>query len=395
MPQIVIRDRWDMSLADLVAIQASGGAVLRSAHIGNWFPANLNVATLGLRCVLINTTTLAADIKYHPSGVIVGRRFCAGLAAPRNTPAAIAAVHRAPVPGLAGFFKPGQSLAVAHVNALRKAVRQADVTLYEDYAERHRELLTGLMELCADEMPELWRRRVKPNGGVQDVATEPSDETPADRRHRLALIPGSWRDMVRAGVFGVTDRRQGWLIPKAVLILSMAVVDSLVYGTPEIYHLGGGSMIHYLDELLPTLQRLYAALRPRVGGQRDLIFNLVPAAAGTLGVPCADREALDRLVDAWLAVRRSGRGSGGGWAGLAGKHELLAGRLRARAALSWAAASCPVPFYDLRDGTYCSQYDLLLSGNDWYAHPWGFQTPLGEVGQMTRAAGRELADVAG
>lgn len=383
MPKIVIRDRWDMSLADLVAVQASGGAVLRSAHVGNWFPANLNVAAAGLRCVLINTTTLAADIKYHPSGVIVGRRFYPGLAAPRNTPAAIARVHRAPIPGLDSCFPPGQSLAVAHVNALRKAIPQADVTLYENYARHHQALLTDLMELCANQMPELWRRRVKPNGGVQDVATEPPDESPADRRHRQALIPGNWRDIVRVGVFGVTDLRQGWLIPKAVLILSMAVADSMVYGVPDIYHLGGGSMIHYLDELLPTLQRLYEAVRPRLARQRDLIFNLVPAATGTLGVPSGDREALDRLVDAWLALRRLDHGSGSGDS----KH----GRLRARASLSWAAASCPVPFYDLRDGTFCSQYDLLVSGSEWYAHPWGFQAPLGEVGQLTRAAGRELA----
>jgi hypothetical protein len=362
MPQLTIRDRWDISLADLVVIQASGGAVLRSAHIGNWFPANLNVAALGLRCVLINTTTLAADNKYHPAGIIVGRHLHPGLSAPHNTPVAIAKVHRAPIPGIAEFFAPGQSLAAAHVHALRKAVPQADVTMYEDYAQCHGALLTDLMELCADEMPELWRRRVKPNGGVQDVATEPPAEAPL-------------------GVFGVTDRRQGWLIPKAVLILTMAVVDSFVYGTPEIYHLGGASMIHYLDDLLPILQRLYCAVQPRLGGRRDLIFNLVPAATETLGAPGTDRDAVDRLVEAWLTLQRLDRGSGPESA----RKERLASRARARASLSWAAASCPFPFYDLREAAHCSHYDLLVSGSEWYAHPWGYETPLGRVGQMTRA----------
>ena len=197
-PALVIRQRPDLSLADLQRIQAGGGAVMRSAHFGNWSPSNLSVAALGLRCVLINTTMTGRDTTYHPSGVIVGRRFHPGLAAPGNALVVLTRVRRTPkVPGVEAFFDEGTNLADGHLDALNQAVPGAAIDTYEDYLRRHEDLATAVVEICADAAPDLWRRRADADRGVTEVETGPRN----------------WAD-VAEGVLGLSATTSGWLIPK-------------------------------------------------------------------------------------------------------------------------------------------------------------------------------------
>jgi hypothetical protein len=373
-PTLVIRHRPDLSLTDLQRIQTGGGAVMRSAHFGNWSPSNLSVAALGLRCVLVNTTMTGRDTTYHPSGVIVGRRFHPGLAAPGNALVVLSRVRRTPdVPGVETFFDRGANLADAHLDALAQAVPGSVIETYQDYLRRHQDLAAAVLEICADAAPELWRRQADATRGVSEMRTRPRN----------------WAEVSATGVLGLSSGTSGWLIPKAIIILTMAVIDALTYRSPEVYHLSGPSMVHYVSDLDEALQRLYQAVAGRLSLPDQLLFNLAPTALMTLGAPSSDQPALDRLVDAWLTARamRSRPGSSLPKPGpdrKAAYRQRKADRFRAYADLAWAAVSCATPFHGAGKPDFCSQYDLLVRGGTWYVHPWGAQTALGAVGKMIR-----------
>jgi hypothetical protein len=380
-PTLVIKQRPDLSLADLQRIQANGGAVMRSAHFGNWSPSNLSVAALGLRCVLVNTTMTGRDIVYHPTGVVVGRRFHPGLAAPGNALVVLSRVRRAPnVPGVEQFFKQGANLATAHLDALGKAVPGSVIETYEDYLGRNADLAAAVLEIAADTAPTLWRRQVDRVRGVQEIGAPPR----------------GWADVAPTGVLGWSGATSGWLIPKAVIILTMAVIDCVTYRTPEVYHLSGPSMVDYIGELDPVLQRLYQAVAGRLGLPDQLLFNLAPTALMTLGAPSCDRAALDRLIDTWLAARAYRELPSSSLPESETERQSTfrlrkASRFRAHTDLAWAAVSCATPFHRAGRPDFCSQYDLLVRGASWYVHPWGAQTALGKVGKMIRAVA-ELRD---
>lgn len=374
-PRLVIQHRPDLSVAGLLRIQASGGAVMRSAHFGNWSPSNLSVAAVGLRCVLINTTITGRDTTYHPAGVITGRRLHGGLARAGNALVTLSRVRQPPkAVVLRPYFPLGANLASAHLDALAKAVPDAVLGTYADFLCEHEDLAAAVLEICTDHRPDLWQRRADVHRGVEDLGGAPQR-------------PRSWAELCAQGVVGFAGATEGWLIPKTLIILTMAVIDALAHRTSEVYHLSGPSMVQYIGRLGPDLQQLYQAVAPRLALPQELIFNLAPTALMTLGAPTTARRSVDRLVEAWLAVSGSRRHAT--LPALASQRAEFfetrqAERLRARTELAWAAAECAFPFHRSDRPEFCSQYDLLELGASWYVQPWAAETPLGEVGRMLR-----------
>ena len=45
---------------------------------------------------------------------------------------------------------------------------------------------------------------------------------------------------------------------------------------------------------------------------------------------------------------------------------------------------CPDPFYDIYDGTFFSQYDLLAHSGGLFIHPWAIETPVGVLSDLVR-----------
>ncbi|MFD6299161.1 hypothetical protein ACFWFU_30515 [Streptomyces sp. NPDC060235] len=374
-PRFVIQHRPDLSLADLLRIQASGGAVMRSAHFGNWSPSNLSVAAVGLRCVLINTTITGRDTTYHPTGVITGRRLQGGLARAGNALVTLSRVRQPPKSVvLRPFFPLGGNLASAHLDALAKAVPNAALGTYADLLREHEDLAAAVLEIATDRCPDLWQRRADVHRGVEDLGGAPQR-------------PRRWADLCAQGIVGFAGATEGWLIPKTLIILTMAVIDALTHQTSKIYHLSGPSMVQYIGRLSPDLQHLYQAVAPKLALPQELIFNLAPTALMTLGAPTTVRSSVDRLVETWLAF--SGSRQHAALPPMTSRRAEFfetrqAERLRARTELAWAAAECAFPFHRSNLPEFCSQYDLLELGASWYVQPWAAETPLGEVGRMLR-----------
>ena len=350
---------------------------MRSAHPGNWSPSNLSVAALGLRCVLTDLTLTGADNIYHPSGIIVGRRFYSGLC--RRSRSLVTrtrirdSVRRKPPAGLDDWFPGGKNLAQAHCDALRKAVPVSEVTFFSDYLVEDADFALRAIEIAANTMPHLWRRMNVPDVGVVDVSSRDAAEAP--RSGWPSVQPSGWLDIERVGVFGVTNPDYGWLIPVEVMCLMMAVLDGRRFSTPEVYHLSGVQMMNYVSGITPALQGLYAAAAEQLNLPGRFVLNLAPSANMTLGVPHSDRALLDHLVDCYL-LAQEGIGS------TATSQGARAERFRALSRLNWAADCCAVPFFDVRDANYFSQYDLLVQEAQWYMSPWALEAPLGEVGRM-------------
>ncbi|MFE5948166.1 hypothetical protein [Streptomyces sp. NPDC056480] len=275
--------------------------------------------------------------------------------------------------GLTEWFPEGKNLAQAHCDALRKAVPASDVMFFSDYLLDDSEFALRCMEIAADAMPHLWRRMNVPDLGVVDVASQDSGRHL--RRGWPSAQPGSWSDINRVGVFGVTGEDYGWLVPVEVMCLMMAVLDGRRFDTAEVYHLSGVHMINYISSIAPVIHDLYVALADELDLPSTLTFHIAPSANMTLGVPANDRVVLDHLVDCYLDAQENRQS-------LAGRQSVQAERFRALSRLNWAADSCAVPFFDVREANYFSQYDLLAQDAEWYMSPWALETPLGEVGRM-------------
>ncbi|RVU20477.1 hypothetical protein EOT10_27815 [Streptomyces antnestii] len=273
------------------------------------------------------------------------------------------------------FFSSGANLALAHLEALAKAVPDAVLGTYADYLNEHQTVASAVLEICADRRPDLWYRRADAQRGVDDLSS-------------TSNRPQKWEEFSREGVVGFDGATEGWLIPKTVIILTMAILDAFHFKTPEVYHLSGPSMVQYIGSLGADLEDLYRAVAPKIGLPTRLVFNLVPTALMTLGAPDGECSSVDRLVEAWLAVQGTRQHHP-----LPSRaedrptffHTRQAKQSRARTELAWAAASCPFPFHRSRVPEFCSQYDLLALDATWFVHPWGAETPLGEVGRMLRA----------
>lgn len=382
-PRLIVRQRPDLSLADLQKTMRDGGSVLRSAHFGNWSPSNLAVAAAGLPCVLINTTITGRDTTYHPAGIIAGRRFHPGLVKSGNSLVTLSHVRRTPdVAGLESFFPLGANLAEAHQDALVKAIPQSNIVAYSQYLDCHQGTAAKILEICTQAKPELWSRRADVLRGVEEIDSD------------YASMPRNgvdWKTISSDGIVGFAGAASGWLIPKAIIILTMAVIEALRYGVNEVYHLSGPSMVHYIGMLDEDLQELYQAVATEMQLPNELEFNLAPTALMTLGAPVTERSSIDRLVESWLSA--DGARQHVPLPNSAERHadfflNRKIARTRARTELTWAAMACATPFHPHAKPEFCSQYDLLVLGADWYTHPWGIETPLGEVGRMLRTVAK-------
>ena len=62
----------DISIADLLVINKRGGVVLKTPHVGNIYPNNLAIASLGIPMLFYDRTLGNKDFNFHPNKIIVG-----------------------------------------------------------------------------------------------------------------------------------------------------------------------------------------------------------------------------------------------------------------------------------------------------------------------------------
>ncbi|MBI4098535.1 MAG: hypothetical protein HY437_00700 [Candidatus Magasanikbacteria bacterium] len=358
--------RFDLSLQDLAAFHRAGHSVTKSPHVGNWYPNNLAVASLGIPMSIYDRTIGTRDRNFHPHKVIVD-----GGSEEIANPA-ILTTHARVIGESSWFpdrFPMGSRVLDGHVQAIRDAVPGANCEVFTDYLRRHINRVLAILEVVTKRFPRLWRRFVDQNGIVSE---------------RACL---SWSSVTYdGGVYGLTNDEFGWLIPNELNVLLDGVLEAAHHNESVVYHLSGPDMIGYIDGYAILLANAHQELRERLDWvPKTVELHVVPVAAMRFAVPETRRRALDALMDGLLAIYawRTARGEqippgSNGNRRIAAMEtvEEKTEHRRMKSRLRELAAECPEVWYDITKGSFVSQYDLLASGTRIYVHPWAAAAPI-------------------
>lgn len=370
MFHVVIKS--DVSLRDLIAIHAAGGAVLKSPHVGNVYPNNLAVLTAGLRCLMCDRTIGEKDKNFHPHLIISGGRSERISDPTVMTTHALVDRHVSTLGSR--WFSKGARVVDAHLHALRAALPDARFFTHTEFLKRDQDLVMEVLRHLTDQWPRTWTHLV----------------TRAGIRTRVYRVD-NWKDVMRLGVYGLTNDEEGLLIPNIWAILLDGVLEALRFSVSEVHHLSGPDMCVYIDGMTDDLSAAYTHIQARMPDQAfpdELIMNVVPVAGMRLAVLGHRASVLDELVEAYEKLRADDAARGAFIKGsdAAVKRQSIDVSSRWRDThMRWlflALNGCPEIFYDIAAANTTTQYDLLNHGL--YVHPRGLEMSMAEIDEMMK-----------
>lgn|SRR3989338_6691638 len=362
---IDLRIRWDLSMMDLLAKLRAGFVVFKTPHVGNWYTNNLVCAQLGIPMKVVDSTKGCLDRNFHPHCVIVdGQRH---IVANEDLLTTHTVVAQTP-PVMSERFPVGTSMSDAHMLALREAISNIQAQTMTQYFHMHSEKVMDLMEVLTQADPLIWARYVHNDGRTEN------------RR-----VHAGWKEVVVHGILGINGARSGWLSPNVANILTDVMIDPSLHDTDTIYELSGPDMYRYIGDLMPRLNALYDLARARLSWKlpETVTLNLVPVSDMRFAVPARKRSELTFLIETWQKTCASKVHIAERMKNAKDKKTLIAvvetERQAVRTELMDAVRACPEPFYNIYDGTFFSQYDLLSETEPLFIHPWALETPMSEL----------------
>lgn len=373
---IQLEMRWDLSMNDLLAYHRSGELVFKTPHVGNWYLNNLACGCLGIPMKVVDATKGCLDQNFHPHCVIVrGQRE---KIAEEDVLTSHAMVTQMPSMA-ADHFAIGESSAIAHMRALKKAIPTVQAQTVTEYVHRHTEEVMQLLEVITKEDRLIWQRFVQTDGHTT-----------------TQKFCQSWSSIVQAGVVGTNASRAGWVTPNLANILMDVTIDPKAYKTDRVYSLSGPDMYRYIKQMMPKLNRFYDVVRATLDWQlpETMQLHIVPVADMRFVVPSAQRQALDELVDMIRSNQTFEQGIGRRMKTSvhpsAEISQIQQERRDQHVQLREAMYACPEPFYEIKEGNFMSQYDLLDLNENLYLHPWALQTPMGTLKEVVAMLRRLL-----
>lgn len=370
--------RRDLSINDLVQLARRGKSVMKTPHVGNHYPNNLLINSLEcVHVVLVDQTIGLRDKNFHPHTVIAGSR---SYDISRSDLLMTHARVDRDSGVVNGMFPIGERVADCHSSALKALFPDTVFELNSDLIVRHADLCRWLLETLSQDnvfASKLfakgwwWRRWVTREGFVQTRESAVS----------FADVVGKVRP--------IDCIEEGWIIPNFFDVLISAIVQAIDSGCGDVYHLSGPDMVTYIGAMIPLLKDAYQILLENGGLllPSSVDFNLVPVADARFAVRASRRTALESLVEAIRDVREEERERGELMRAARTQEErnriLYEGnrdklRLELFNGLRAAIAGCPEVMYDIKDGAFLSQYDLL-QGDSLWIHPWVLDTPVGDL----------------
>lgn len=344
----------DVSLADLAALHQQGESVLRSAHVGNQYGANMAVFNLQIPGVLYDRMAAGRDQNYHPH---LRLRTAMGLA----------------------LGEPGQHIvartgfAANHGAVLRHAFPGTHFETHTDYLLRHqgRVELLSILSLFSDQLVGKgwkWHRYVNDAGEIV--------ERKAD----------SWQQIVREGIFGVNADTYGWIPPNVFNVLLYALYESLEHDTRIVHHLSGPDMFKYISGLSDDLGDMWVKLADYVGATPDIEFRVYPTAHAKFVTTANKRGQLDDLLAIYHDIQKFNEEKGVLiQAATETERHALIGRLSAETnerhdSLAQAMDMCPELFVPLSEARHLTHHDAERSGL--YVPSLNNTLTLGELSAM-------------
>jgi len=357
----------DISIADLIDINKRGGVVLKTPHVGNIYPNNLAMAFLGIPMLFYDRTLGKKDFNFHPHRLIVDGK--SEILADPN----ILTSHSVITHISKGFPYPpavGTKLVDFHMSVLKRSLPQAHCFTYTEYVQKNKHKVLQILEAVTNLHPNLWTRTVYKTG-ITAKATA-----------------GKWDDIVKLGIYGVTNLESGWIIPNPVSILFHGTIDTYKANVNDVYLLSGPDMYRYIYGYQEELNEIYDYLKKVLDWNLPEVMNchIIPVVDMRFIVENYNKDALDELVVAYLKFI-----SEEDLVGVVAKERLnnddFKNHILEKGEAKQKILNCisenftsfsETVFYDIGDANCFTQYDLL-KGEGLYVHPWAIDNKLNDV----------------
>jgi len=346
--EIEIQDTFSLNDVLHLVRTMSPDTVCKTPHVGNHYLNNLAMGFLGIPMRLVDTNVGKKDVNFHPHCLIVdGRREIMGdpnLLMPQNCVCCKPNQFSERFP-LGGLIQDG------HISSLQEVFPKTSIQGNLAFLRKHAEVSEMTCLLFAELFPFLWKRSVNEFGS-----------TSVD----LPFLGAS--SLKHLGIMGLTNLKKGWIIPNQIGIFLDVLIPALK-GDFVVYQLSGPDMYRYISGYLTVFQEMYEAVRVSLYSQlpETVRFVCIPVADMRFVVQKERRMFLDELIEAVCAyeffeqeksmvfVRGSSEDK---------EKQIATFRERGRVHtehLYRAIGALPEIFYEISDGTYLSQYDLLLN----------------------------------
>lgn len=359
----------DVSITDLLAINKNGGVVLKTPHVGNIYPNNLAIASLGIPMLFYDRTLGTKDFNFHPNKIIVGGK--SEIIAEPDILTSHSIITQSPE-NIDSSFEPviGSKLVNFHMSALKKALPEANCFTYTEYIQSNKDRVLKILEAVTNLHPHLWTRLVDKNG-ITSKATATS-----------------WDDVVRLGIYGLTNYESGWIIPNPVSILFHGTIDISKAGVENAYLLSGPDMYRYIDGYQEELNEIYDHMKKVLNWDlpETMSCHIIPVINMRFIVEIDYKNTLDKLVTAYLkfvsledSIRDSIKDKVNG---ICLEKNFKEKEDAKKEIMSCISEGFPffrqTVFYEIEDENCFTQYDLIKS-NGLYIHPWAINSKLCDV----------------
>jgi len=354
----------DVSIDNLIQVHNKGGVVMKTPHVGNIYPNNLAIASLGVPMLFYDRTLSKKDLNFHPDKLIVGGK--AVVIADPDILTTHSKIKQLPSSWSQSAFV-GTSLVDFHMSAIKRALPQARCLTYTEYIQNNKDKVLQVLEKVTELHPDLWSRTVNEEGKTSKSQT------------------GDWDDILKLGIFGLTNMKSGWIIPNPVSVLFHGTVDASKTQVKDVYLLSGPDMYRYIDGYQIRLNETYDYVRKTLGWNlpETIHCHIIPVISMRFIIEIDHKSTMDDLVSLYLkhtSIEHSIRVQ-------ASKNANIQTLIHDKDIMKDEIYSCirkefeslkKTMFYDIEDANCFTQYDLLNS-KGLYVHPWAVSSRLSDV----------------
>lgn len=356
----------DISIASLIEIESAGGVVLKTPHVGNIYPNNLAIMSLGIPVLFYDRTLGTKDHNFHPHRLIF-----AGKSEVIADPNILTTHSKITQATDSATNKPeiGTKLVDFHMDTLHQVMPNAQIFTYTEYIQKYMVEVMSVLEIVTNTHPHLWTRIVDHEGKISKLKAD------------------NWSDIVKVGVYGVTNSESGWIIPNIASILFHATIDVSKANVTDIYLLSGPDMYRYIDGYQNELNIIYDYIRKTLNWNLPKIINchIIPVSDMRFIVETKDSDALNNLIKIYMdfvATENHIKNNFQEKSGVSTR-DLIRQKYKIRDDLYVCISESldqfrKTVFYSIKDGNYFSQHDLIES-NGLYIHPWAVKSKLSDV----------------
>jgi len=363
---ILIHD--DISIAQLIEIDKNGGRVLKTPHIGNIYPNNLALISLGIPTLLYDRTIGAKDKSFHPHKIVYN-----GIAEQVANPDILSTHSKLEfqpknfIPKK-DFF--GNKIVDLHLDILRQALPRGNFFTYTQYLEDNKNLVSKIIKVIAKNFPQIWYRFVNEDGTIEKVENLTSEQ------------------ILAKGIFGIDDDSRGFIIPNPVNILLHGTVDVMKFQTRDIYLLSGPDMCVYMKDYETVLDNMYSYIKNTLDLDlpNNINCHIIPAMKMRFIVTKDDKEILDELVklyEDYMVANTTTRDLFNGSKERSGIKSQIEEKDKIKTTIiaymdkNYSTLKKTM-FYDVSKSNCFTQYDLSVSPG-LYIHPWAIENKLSDV----------------